>query len=129
MSGSQAITGDIIRATLETTAENTFVLSIYAGTIRTGETTVQSGLITVTGSLSGFQTDITSVTEDEVTTLEGTSLSFALSDAQVFMTANARDYQRYSVQMELFDYAVDVLSDLATPTYEFSLDTTNFIFS
>lgn len=129
LSGSQTITGDIIRATLETTAENTFVLSVYAGTMHSGETIVQSGLITVTGTLSGFQTDITSVTENEVTTLEGTSLSFALSDAQVFMTANAGDYQRYSVQMELFDYAVDVLSELATPTYEFSLDTTNFIFS
>lgn len=129
LSGSQTITGDIIRATLETAAENTFVLSIYAGTIHSGETTAQSGLITITGSLSGFQTDITSVTENEVTTLEGTSLSFALSDAQVFMAANAGDYQRYSVQMELFDYAVDVLSELATPTYEFSLDTTNFIFS
>ncbi len=45
------------------------------------------------------------------------------------MTANVSDYQKYSVQLELFDFAVDVLSDVATPTYEFNVDSGNFIFS
>ena len=129
LSGDQVISGDVIRSTLEVKSNIEFVLSIYAGAMKAGETTVQSGLITITGALADFQTDIEAVTEDDVTTLEGTSLSFSLSGAQIFVTANAGDYQRYSVQMELFDYAVETLSDLATPTYEFSLDTTNFIFS
>ena len=45
------------------------------------------------------------------------------------MTANVSDYQKYSVQLELYDYALDVLADLATPTYEFSVDSANFVFA
>lgn len=129
LSGENSITGDVIRATLEVKEDSSFVMSVYAGTMKSGDVTAQSGMITVSGKMSGFTSDVASITEDEITTLEGTSLSFTLADAQVFMTTNAGDYQRYSIQMELFDFAVETLSELATPTYDFSLDTANFIFS
>ena len=45
------------------------------------------------------------------------------------MTTNVSDYQKYSVQMELYDHAVKTLSEVATPTYEFSVDSGNFIFA
>ena len=45
------------------------------------------------------------------------------------MTTNVSDYQKYSVQMELYDHAVETLSEVATPTYEFSVDSGNFIFA
>lgn len=56
-------------------------------------------------------------------------MSFSIPDASIYMTANAGDYQKYSVAMELYDFAVETLSDVATPTYEFDLDTANFIFA
>lgn len=79
--------------------------------------------------MTSLSSDIHSVTVDEVTTYEGTTLQFFSASGSLFLTANVSDYQKYSVQMELFDYAVDVLSDLATPTYEFSVDSGNFIFA
>ena len=92
LQGATTITGDIIRGTLESEADGDFLLSLYCGKIQSGTTEANSGLITISGTMSGFDSDIESVTVDEVTTLEGTELSFSMSNASVFMTANAGDY-------------------------------------
>lgn len=127
--GGYSISGDVIRGTLEENNSGEFVFSIYAGSIAAGDATASSGMVTVSGSLSGLSSDIHAVTVDEVTTYEGTTLQFSCGSGSLYLTANVSDYQKYSVQMELFDYAVDVLSDVATPTYEFSVDSANFIFA
>jgi len=129
ISGSLAMSGDIIRGTLERSIDGSYVMSMYTGTITAGETTVASGMITMYGNMSGFSSDIHPVTVQEVTTQEGTRLQFNPTASTLFLTSNVSDYQKYSVQMELFDYAASVLKDVATPTYEFSVDSANFIFS
>lgn len=103
------------------------MLSIYGGSITSGSATATSGMITVSGIMSGLSSDIHAVVVDGVTTYEGTKLQFTSQSGSLFLTANVSDYQKYSVQMELYDYAVEVLSDLATPTYEFSVNSGNFI--
>lgn len=94
-------------------------------------------MVTMSGTLSGFTTNVkptttrypTDLGEDiYITTDEGTSLSFNASGS-MYLTANVSDYQRYSVEMELYEWAVDVLDDIATPTYEFSVDSANFLFA
>ena len=129
ISGSTVLTGDVIRGTLEKRDDGEFVFSIYAGTMKAGDSSAPSGLVTATGTLTGFSTDVHAVTENEITTNEGSQFQFTATEASVYMTANVSDYQKYSVQLELFDFAVDVLSDVATPTYEFNVDSGNFIFS
>lgn len=128
-SGNLLIRGDIIRGTLEVNNSGKYVLSIYAGSLSAKGKTVDSGMITASGTLTGLTDDIKDVTVDEVTTKEGTNLSFQCTSGSLFLTANISDYQKYSVQMELYEFAVNVLSDLATPTYEFSVDSGNFIFA
>lgn len=128
-SGSHNITGDIIRGTLEVGSDNQYVLSLYAGSITVNTTKASSGTITLVGSLSSFSSDIRDVTIDEVTTREGSKISFVCGTGSMYLTANVSDYQKYSVQLELYDYALDVLADLATPTYEFSVDSANFVFA
>lgn len=136
LSGSTAISGDIIRGTLEISS-NSYVLSLYAGTLRVNDKTAESGIITMSGTLSGFTTNVqptttrypTDLGEDiYITTNEGTSLNFNASGS-MYLTANVSDYQRYSVEMELYEWAVDTLDDVATPTYEFSVDSANFLFA
>lgn len=128
LSGTYSISGDIIRGTLETKKNGSFVMSFYAGTICVNDKTAPSGMITINGTYSGLSSDIGAVTIDEVTTFEGTTIQFTAQSGSMFLTANVSDYQKYSVQMELYDYAVKVLSDLATPTYEFSVESGNFLF-
>ncbi|WP_304433447.1 hypothetical protein [Acutalibacter muris] len=136
LSGSNAISGDIIRGTLEI-GGNSYVLSFYAGTLRVNNKTAASGMVTMSGTLSSFSTNVSPTTtryptdlgEDiYITTDEGTALSFNASGS-MYLTANVNDYQRYSVEMELYEWAVDTLDDAATPTYEFSVDSANFIFA
>ena len=136
LSGSNAISGDIIRGTLEV-GGNSYVLSFYAGTLRVNNKTAASGMVTMSGTLSGFSTNVSPTTtryptdlgEDiYITTDEGTALSFNASGS-MYLTANVSDYQRYSVEMELYEWAVDTLDDVATPTYEFSVSSANFIFA
>lgn len=128
-SGSHPITGDIIRGTLETKPDGNYVLSIYAGSIRVSGTSSPSGCITMSGVMSGFSNNAKPVTIDGITTYEGSSLSFSSESGSLYLTANVSEYKKYSVGLELYDYAVDVLKDLATPTYEFSVDSGNFIFA
>ena len=136
LSGANAISGDIIRGTLEVSGSS-YVLSFYAGTLCVNDKTAASGMVTMSGTLSGFSTNVgptttrypTDLGEDiYITTDEGTSLSFNASGS-MYLTANVSDYQRYSVEMELYEWAVDTLDDVATPTYEFSVDSANFIFA
>lgn len=137
LAGSTAISGDIIRGTLEVGSSGSYVLSFYAGTIRVNDKTASSGMITMSGSMTGLSTNVTTVTtryptdlgEDiYISTREGSALSFTASGS-LYLTASVSEYQRYSVEMELYEHAVGVLDDLATPTYEFSVDTGNFLFA
>ena len=129
ISSVSPLSGDIIRATLEENDDGEFVMSIYGGSIVSGDTKVSSGMLTLSGKLNSLTSDIRAVTVDGVTTYEGTSLSFDCDSGALYITANVSEYQKYSVKMELFDYATDVLNDAATPTYEFSVDSANFIFA
>lgn len=129
ISGDMNISGDVIRGTLEVPNSGQAVMSLYAGSIAVNNKTAASGMITVTGTVSGLSTDMRKVTVDGITTYEGSRLQFNVASSSLYLTANVSEYQKYSVQMELFDYAVGVLSDLATPTYEFSVDSANFIFA
>ena len=137
LAGNVAISGDIIRGTLEVGSNGGYVLSFYAGKIRANDKTASGGLVTMSGSMSGLSTDIKTVTtryptdlgEDiYISTRRGGSLSFTASGS-LYLTASVSDYQRYSVEMELYEYAVGILDDVAIPTYEFSVDTGNFLFN
>ncbi len=97
--------------------------------MKIGEKTAPSGLITLTGTLSNLKNDVHEVNDKEVITYEGTSLSFDITAADLYMTTNVSDYQKYSVEMELYDHAVKTLADVASPTYEFSVETGNFIWA
>lgn len=128
ITGNQSVSGDIIRGTLEQESTGNFVLSFYAGTISSGTTTADSGMVTMTGKQSGLSSDIATVSDHEVITYEGSRLSFSASSGTLYVTFNINEYQEYSVQMELFDYAAKLLKEVSSPTYEFSVDSGNFIF-
>lgn len=134
MSGGYSLSCDIIRGTMEEMNNGKFVLGLYAGSIRTGNKTTSSGVVTISGTLSGWQDDVHSVVigevgSDRITEDHASLLRFTCQSGSLYLTANVSDYQKYSVQMELYDYAVEVLDDLSTPTYEFSVDSGNFIFA
>lgn len=127
--GGKSIEADIIRGTIEVANDGSFVMGNYVGKITVNDKSASSGTLTLAGTLTNIASDIKPVTEQEVTTYEGTYIRFNATSGSLYLTANVSEYQKYSVQMELYDYAAGVLRDLATPTYEFSVDSGNFLFS
>lgn len=127
-SGSAPVRGDIIRGTLEV-KDSEFVLSLYAGSMQVNSTTAPSGMITMDGTLHNFTSNISAHSENGLVFYTGSSMQFSTSSGSMYLTANINDYKRYSVKMELYEYAVGVLSDVATPTYEFSVESGNFLFT
>lgn len=126
--GDIALSCDIIRGTIEVDTGNDYVLSLYAGEITVNDKSATSGMITISGTLSGMETDVRLTDEDGIEILKGSKISFNGSSGTMFMTANVSEYQKYSVQLELYNYARSLLHNLATATYEFSVDSGNFIF-
>ena len=106
-----------------------FLMSLYFGETTINGTTVQSGILTLSGDGNSISSDIHMVNDSDVITFNGTYINYSASNATMYETTNISEYQKYSVKMELYDYAVAVLSDKATPTYEFDVDSANFIFT
>lgn len=56
-------------------------------------------------------------------------IGFDIKSAVFYNTASTTEYQKQSVLQELYDYAQDTLEKLAWPSYEFSVDSGNFVFA
>ncbi len=129
INGKITLSGDIIRGTLEKSTGGKFILSIYVGSLKSQNASAPSGTVAISGALSRFTNDINNVTTDDITDRIGSRMELTCSSATLYFTENVSEYQKYSVESELFDFAVKTLSDVATPTYEFSVDSGNFIFA
>lgn len=126
---SARLTADIVRGTLEINpSTNAYVLTMYMGTTVYDEHSFPSGLITASGTLSQFNSDVVPVTQDGVTENKGAQFSFEADTSRLFFTVNANEYQQYSVAQELYDFGEELLAEWAWPVYEFSIDTANFLF-
>lgn len=129
------LSGNIIRATLDIGADKSYIMSVYGGDVVYDGSKHESCVLTISNaSLSNLSGNVAKSTEArdgvETTIWRGTQLSFSTGkDAVTYFTTSVTEYQKLSVEMELFDYAADVLKDLSTPTYEFSVDTGNFLFA
>lgn len=122
------LSAEVVRGTLDVKTGNSYTLSVYLGKLTYNSHEFDSGMITLTGTLTSLSTDVTAVTENEITQYLGTKLSFRTTSAAAYFTVAASDYQQYAVEMELYDFASDALSDYAWPTYEFSIDSANFLY-
>ena len=122
------ITAEIVRGTLEVNRGNAYVLTCYLGTTSYNGRNFSRGLITISGWLSQFSSDISLNSDHEVSEYKGTRFSFQTTNADTYFTVNTSDFQKYSVEMELYDFGMDVLDDYAWPVYEFSVDSANFLY-
>lgn len=49
------------------------------------------------------------------------------TNGSIYFTRNATEYERYSVQQELYEHAVAMHAQTASPSYEFEVDSANFV--
>ncbi len=130
ITGAYSLSGDIIRGTLETYSEDEFLMSLYLGGVSSQGYDMPTATLIIHGNYSGFTTNVSAVTSNNVTEYRGSSLSFSTDGEAWFnLSANVGDYQKYSVQHELLEHAKVTLRDISEPSYEFSVNSGNFIFA
>lgn len=113
---SFALDAEIVRGTLEVNSDNTFVLSLYLNDGKLNNSTTFTGAtLSMTGTLGA---NIMS---------SASALQFKTSSANAYFTRDVTEYQKRSVALELYDYAVDRLNKLSSPTFYFSVESANFL--
>lgn len=124
-----SLAATIIRGTLEHgEGSGEYILTCYLGTTLYAENEYPSGLITLSGTVSSLSSDIEEIVNDEVTEFTGSFVTIKTIESKTYFTVNVSDYQKYSVAKELFDFGADAIADAAYPTYEFSINSANFLF-
>lgn len=118
----ETLAGDISSGTLileEGDGLATFSLS----NITIGDNTHPTALVSVTGVMhqTSFDEDSSVYSGSSTNPTNNNSLS-------MLITVGVTDYHKYSVQRELMEYGEEILREKAFPTYEFSLDSANFLF-
>lgn len=122
------LSAKIIRGTAEKNQSNDIVCSLYLGSCMRDDKFFQSGMMTVSGVSKSFSTDTKQANDNGIITVEGSSLSFSSDGANFFFTSDVNEYQKYSVQKELYDFGVNILEEKAHLSYEFTIDSANFLF-
>lgn len=107
------ITGTVISAIFERRSNGKIVLSIYVSNGSYSGTSFPSGCISISGTGS--------------VTKSGTTITCSVTDAYLFFSLNASDYEKKTVAWELYEYAEALLAKMAVPTYSFSVDSANFL--
>ena len=109
-----SFTGNIIKATLYCNSDGTAVFSAYSDGGVVGEAAFSDGNITLSGDCSG----VSSAT---------TSLSFKIVNGHLYFTESCTEYKRLQIEWDLYNYAKQLLKEKSTPTYNFSVDSSNFL--
>lgn len=125
--GEKALSSNVVRGTLERKNTGDFVFSAYLNTGKIGDVPFPSGNISVTGVAGAVSTDVVPATDTPDAYETGTRLSFTASEARVYFTQNATEYEARSVQFDLYDYAKLCLDKASAPSYSFSLESANFL--
>ena len=113
---SFALDAEIVRGTLEVNSDNTFVLSLYLNDGKLNNNTTFTGAtLSMTGTLGANVISSAS------------ALQFKTSTANAYFTRDVTEYQKRSVALELYDYAVERLNKLSSPTFYFSVESANFL--
>lgn len=113
----ETMSATIIKATLRlekhTGSSDSLLFTAYVSKGTIGNSTFNSGNITVSGTLSRMSMDQTA--------------SINVTDGRWYFTENVTEYEQGQIEFELYEYGKQVLEEHASPTYNFSVESANFI--
>ena len=127
----------VVNATLQVKGSE-LTATIYAAPFTYGATKHSQCTITMTATVSNAQNLLNGMTATEIAessydnTLKNSyveytgACSISLNNASMCSTQSATDYQKYSVQQDLYEYAEQYLAEQACPLCEFEVESANF---
>lgn len=111
------LSADVVKATAEfTVTGGHLVLTAYLGAGTYDSNEFPNGCLTV-------------VTNSGSISATGNSITASGGSGDLYFTRNTTEFEKYSVEWDLYQYGMDCLSRLAYPSYSFSVDTANFLSS
>lgn len=114
-SESMSLRSEIVNGTLQLNADFTFVLSLYLSSGKFNDTEFPGGTVSMTGTLSANVVN------------SNTALQFKTASATLYLSQDVTEYQKMSVEQELYAYGEDYLKRLSSPTYYFSVSSVDFL--
>lgn len=112
------LVGKIIRATLEVRSsetDNVFVMSAYMQNGKIGDEEFSTGTFTATGVCGNVANSIT--------------IKFTAKTCNTYFTMNSSQLGKNSIEQDLYEYGKQVLAEKSVPSYNFSIDSGNFLSS
>lgn len=131
--GDNTLSAEVIRASFEIDKDNKLTLSAYLGDGTGYDTSTKVDFDFESGTLSmtGIGGDVVDDTQPDVDApgaySTGTSFRFDGTELRMFFTKSVTEYERRSVEWDLYDYGRDTLNKLAWPSYSFKVDAANFL--
>lgn len=139
--GEDTFEANIVSGTLDHTSGEV-VCSLYLGAGTVNDESFPSGNLTcVCKSSYNDDTLLRGMTQhkDTIKSPDGSvsrtayyytgDASITATDGAVYFTRNVTEYQRYSVEQDLYDHGEVCLEDLSSPTFEFEIDSGNIVFA
>lgn len=131
--GDNTLSAEVIRASFEIDKDNKLTLSAYLGdgtgydTSTKADFDFESGTLSMTGIGGGVVDDTQPDVDAPGAYSTGTSFRFDGTELRMFFTKSVTEYERRSVEWDLYDYGRDTLNKLAWPSYSFKVDAANFL--
>ena len=118
--------GAIVNMSMRRKNDSSFVATAYLSKGAFDDWTFEKACVTLTGAMTTVTTDA-AADDEKPGVLAGTALSAQVANATVYYSEGVSEYQRRMVAWELFEYGQDILSRMASPTYTFTVDSSNFL--
>lgn len=109
------LNAQMVNGTLQVNSDRSFVFSLYLNKGTFNGMEFPSGSIAMTGTLSTSVSNSTSF------------LQFKTSSATLYLTQDVTEYQKMSIEWELFEYGFETLKKMSSPDYFFSISVVNFL--
>ena len=125
---SAKIEGEIVKGTLDMKDSGEYVFTVTIGRLHYQGRSFPRGMLTMHGTANDFHWDVKRAAENEIEKDIGTWFDFETTQSESYFTVGMTEFDQYTVAMELYEFGQECLKDLAWPTYEFSVDSANFLY-
>ena len=111
-----SLSASVVRSTLQyDSSTNKYVLSAFVTNATCQGEEYASGTVTSNGLCANYSST--------------SAVSVTTSASNLYFTANISEYQTQSVERELYEYSKALLVKMSEPSYNFEIDSLNFIFA
>ena len=108
------VSGDLVRGALERDASGGFLFTAYLSHGVVNDANYPTACVSIMGSSGEI-----SVSDN--------SLSLVAPSSYMYLTRNTSEYEKRSVEWDLFDYGEEVLEKMSQPSYMFTVTSANFL--